>query len=170
MIIRSRTKGKGDSMSMEQLMDFMNEKQRDPRLNEILFPKYSEKRCMEIINDYELEEKNKTASTKIRFLFPIHPYFFELPIDHCKTSVPREIIQGWLHPLPHVGRERPRVFGQARGVDGHGSTALSLLHKFESQHLSERTSSWREKQRRDVPANAPRGMQVLSSFEFLHSQ
>lgn len=40
----------------------MNEKQRDPRLNEILYPLYDEKRCTEIINDYEEDEKAKSNS------------------------------------------------------------------------------------------------------------
>jgi hypothetical protein len=44
-------------------VQFMNEKQRDPRLNEILFPLYDEKRCTEIINDYERDEATKSAST-----------------------------------------------------------------------------------------------------------
>ncbi|KAJ8675594.1 hypothetical protein QAD02_011380 [Eretmocerus hayati] len=57
----SITKGASETMSIDQLMHFMNEKQRDPRLNEILFPKYSDKRCTEIINDYEPDEKNKAA-------------------------------------------------------------------------------------------------------------
>ena len=40
----------------------MNDKQRDPRLNEMLFPSYGEKRCMEIINKYETNEENKKNS------------------------------------------------------------------------------------------------------------
>ena len=40
----------------------MNEKQRDPRLNEMLFPSYGDKRCMEIINKYEMNEDNKKNS------------------------------------------------------------------------------------------------------------
>lgn len=39
----------------------MNERQRDPRMNEILYPLYEEKRCTEIINDYELNEERKKA-------------------------------------------------------------------------------------------------------------
>lgn len=42
-------------------MQFMNEKQRDPRMNEILFPLYEEKRCTEIVNDYELDEEKKKS-------------------------------------------------------------------------------------------------------------
>lgn len=44
---------------MAQFVQFMNEKQRDPRMNEILYPLYEEKRCTEIINDYELNEELK---------------------------------------------------------------------------------------------------------------
>ncbi|KAL4237357.1 1-phosphatidylinositol 4 [Mactra antiquata] len=45
----------------ETLITFCNEKQRDPRLNEILFPEYSKKSVSKIIQTYELdtEYKNK---------------------------------------------------------------------------------------------------------------
>ncbi|CAG5089760.1 5-bisphosphate phosphodiesterase (Drosophila melanogaster) [Cotesia congregata] len=57
----SITKGRADTISLSQFVQFMNEKQRDPTLNEILYPLYSEARCTEIINDYELDEGNKAA-------------------------------------------------------------------------------------------------------------
>ena len=38
---------------MKSLIEFLNEKQRDPRLNEILYPHYNESRAMEIIRTYE---------------------------------------------------------------------------------------------------------------------
>ena len=47
---------------MPNFIEFMNEKQRDPRLNEILYPCYDEKRCKEIINKYEKNEENKAKS------------------------------------------------------------------------------------------------------------
>ena len=47
---------------MPKFIEFMNEKQRDPRLNEILYPCYDEKRCLEIINKYEKNEEYKTKS------------------------------------------------------------------------------------------------------------
>ena len=40
-------------ISKETLIEFLNNKQRDPRLNEILYPHYDTKRVMEIINAYE---------------------------------------------------------------------------------------------------------------------
>ena len=43
---------------------FLNEKQRDPTLNEILYPLYDEKRATEIINDYE---QNETARSQSEF-------------------------------------------------------------------------------------------------------
>ncbi|KYM81957.1 1-phosphatidylinositol-4,5-bisphosphate phosphodiesterase [Atta colombica] len=58
-LFQSITKGKIDTISLQQLVEFMNTKQRDPRLNEILYPLYTEKRCIEIINDYETDEKAK---------------------------------------------------------------------------------------------------------------
>ncbi|XP_020283715.1 1-phosphatidylinositol 4,5-bisphosphate phosphodiesterase-like [Pseudomyrmex gracilis] len=59
-LFQSITKGKSDTISLMQLVEFMNTKQRDPRLNEILYPLYDEKRCTEIINDYESDEKAKS--------------------------------------------------------------------------------------------------------------
>ncbi|XP_057321910.1 1-phosphatidylinositol 4,5-bisphosphate phosphodiesterase-like [Microplitis mediator] len=60
-LFQSITKGRAETISLSQFVQFMNEKQRDPTLNEILYPLYSENRCSEIINDYELDETNKAA-------------------------------------------------------------------------------------------------------------
>ena len=38
---------------MEQFRDFLNDQQRDPRLNEILYPFYDVKRSQAIIETYE---------------------------------------------------------------------------------------------------------------------
>lgn len=47
---------------MNQFIYFLNEKQRDPRLNEILYPLYNEKRASEIIQTYEPNEEFKASS------------------------------------------------------------------------------------------------------------
>ena len=74
---------------MPKFIDFMNDKQRDPRLNEMLFPSYGEKRCMEIINKYETNEENKKNS-KLKvthFLARKFKYYsFELCIFSVKNS------------------------------------------------------------------------------------
>lgn len=57
-----RTQGKADTINLEQLITFLNEKQRDPTLNEILYPLYDEKRALEIINDYEQNETARNQS------------------------------------------------------------------------------------------------------------
>ncbi|XP_051951598.1 1-phosphatidylinositol 4,5-bisphosphate phosphodiesterase beta-4-like isoform X2 [Xyrauchen texanus] len=44
---------KSDYLTIEQLVSFLNENQRDPRLNEILFPFYDAKRVTQIIEKYE---------------------------------------------------------------------------------------------------------------------
>ncbi|KAH3846069.1 hypothetical protein DPMN_088363, partial [Dreissena polymorpha] len=43
-------------LSAETLINFLNEKQRDPRLNEILFPEYDRKSVLKIIQAYETDE------------------------------------------------------------------------------------------------------------------
>lgn len=67
------TQGKADSINVEQFITFLNEKQRDPRLNEILYPLYDEKRALEIITTYEqnpeaVAEKKLTKDGLIRYL------------------------------------------------------------------------------------------------------
>lgn len=64
---------------MDQFINFLNEKQRDPRLNEILYPLYDEKRSVEIIDTYEQDEESRNKSRNlIFFLFQIRffKYFF----------------------------------------------------------------------------------------------
>ncbi|OPJ58869.1 1-phosphatidylinositol 4,5-bisphosphate phosphodiesterase beta-4 [Patagioenas fasciata monilis] len=50
---------KTDYLTVDQLVSFLNEHQRDPRLNEILFPFYDTKRAMQIIETYEPDEDLK---------------------------------------------------------------------------------------------------------------
>ncbi|XP_048737341.1 1-phosphatidylinositol 4,5-bisphosphate phosphodiesterase beta-4-like isoform X2 [Ostrea edulis] len=44
-------------LTVYQLIDFFNERQRDPRLNEILFPHYNKKRILQIIKSYEKDKE-----------------------------------------------------------------------------------------------------------------
>ncbi|XP_048457048.1 1-phosphatidylinositol 4,5-bisphosphate phosphodiesterase beta-4-like isoform X1 [Rhincodon typus] len=54
---------KSDYLTVDQLVSFLNENQRDPRLNEILFPFYDPKRAMQILETYEPDEElRKQAS------------------------------------------------------------------------------------------------------------
>jgi len=45
-------------IKMDQMITFMNECQRDDNLNQVLYPMYDERRCMEIINAHEPEKDN----------------------------------------------------------------------------------------------------------------
>ncbi|XP_043470504.1 1-phosphatidylinositol 4,5-bisphosphate phosphodiesterase classes I and II isoform X1 [Leptopilina heterotoma] len=47
-------------MSVPQLVDFLNKTQRDPRLNEILYPYANAARAKDIINEYEPNKYNAT--------------------------------------------------------------------------------------------------------------
>ncbi|XP_051775236.1 1-phosphatidylinositol 4,5-bisphosphate phosphodiesterase beta-4 isoform X2 [Erpetoichthys calabaricus] len=50
---------KTNYLEVDQLVSFLNENQRDPRLNEILFPFYDHKRAMQIIENFEPDEDLK---------------------------------------------------------------------------------------------------------------
>ncbi|GFT90575.1 1-phosphatidylinositol 4,5-bisphosphate phosphodiesterase beta-4, partial [Trichonephila clavipes] len=56
-LFQSITQGKVETINIQQLVTFLNDRQRDPRLNEILYPKYSEKRATEILGVYEPDEE-----------------------------------------------------------------------------------------------------------------
>ncbi|XP_047508665.1 1-phosphatidylinositol 4,5-bisphosphate phosphodiesterase isoform X2 [Pieris napi] len=60
-LFRTITQGKSDRINLEQFVNFLNEKQRDPRLNEILYPLYEDKRAVEIIETYEQNDEAKAA-------------------------------------------------------------------------------------------------------------
>lgn len=45
-------------MSTTQLVDFLNKTQRDPRLNEILFPYANQTRAKDLIQQYEPNKFN----------------------------------------------------------------------------------------------------------------
>lgn len=71
------TQGKAETINLDQLITFLNEKQRDPTLNEILYPFYDEKRAQEIINDYEQNEEAKTKSKQLGDFFQVLLFFEE---------------------------------------------------------------------------------------------
>ncbi|XP_078261751.1 1-phosphatidylinositol 4,5-bisphosphate phosphodiesterase beta-4 isoform X2 [Rhinoraja longicauda] len=55
-LFRTLNGDKTDYLTVDQLVSFLNENQRDPRLNEILFPFYDNKRAMQILEHYEPDE------------------------------------------------------------------------------------------------------------------
>ncbi|XP_061110511.1 1-phosphatidylinositol 4,5-bisphosphate phosphodiesterase beta-4 isoform X1 [Conger conger] len=54
-LFRKLNGDKSDYLNVDQLVSFLNDNQRDPRLNEILFPFYDPKRARRIIEMYELD-------------------------------------------------------------------------------------------------------------------
>ena len=45
-----------ETLAAPKFIEFLNDKQRDGRLNQILYPEYNHKRVMEIINQFEPSE------------------------------------------------------------------------------------------------------------------
>ncbi|KAL3985634.1 Phosphatidylinositol-specific phospholipase C X domain family protein [Acanthocheilonema viteae] len=48
--------GQKEYLTKDRLINFLNEEQRDPRLNEILFPFFDDKRVLNLISKYETDE------------------------------------------------------------------------------------------------------------------
>ncbi len=75
---------------MKQFVEFLNAKQRDPRLNEILYPLYEDSRAREIINDYEedpaVASKGKADQTKFSFFSLSLSLSGALLARHCLFS------------------------------------------------------------------------------------
>ena len=49
---------KVETLGTTKFIEFLNDKQRDSRLNQILYPEYNQKRVMEIINMFEPDPEN----------------------------------------------------------------------------------------------------------------
>ena len=52
---------KTDTLTAGKFMEFLNDKQRDSRLNQILYPEYNKNRVKEIITDFEPNQENVKA-------------------------------------------------------------------------------------------------------------
>ncbi|VDO82238.1 unnamed protein product, partial [Onchocerca flexuosa] len=48
--------GQKEYLTKDRLINFLNEEQRDPRLNEILFPFFDDKKVLQLISKYESDE------------------------------------------------------------------------------------------------------------------
>ena len=69
-------------MTVSQFQRFLNDEQRDPRLNELLYPYYTLDRAAEMIQKFESDDTFKKKSnlySKINFfyLFQINYYLFK---------------------------------------------------------------------------------------------
>lgn len=72
-LFQSITQNQADYINIQQFITFLNEKQRDPRLNEILYPLYDDKRARQIVATYEqnpelIKEGRLSKDGLIRYL------------------------------------------------------------------------------------------------------
>ncbi|KAK7141887.1 hypothetical protein R3I94_011547 [Phoxinus phoxinus] len=89
---------KSDYLSVDQLVHFLNENQRDPRLNEILFPFFDCKCAFQIIERYEPDE-----TLKMKGLMSCDGFCRYLMSDeNAPVFLDRlEVYQEMDHPLSH---------------------------------------------------------------------
>ncbi|XP_063774646.1 1-phosphatidylinositol 4,5-bisphosphate phosphodiesterase beta-4 isoform X2 [Pseudophryne corroboree] len=87
-----------DYLTVDQLVSFLNEHQRDPRLNEILFPFFDAKRAMQIIEMYEPDEELKKRGHILSDGF----CKFLMSDENAPVFLDRlELYQEMEHPLAH---------------------------------------------------------------------
>ena len=75
-LLFSSTQGLGENITVKQFVEFLNAKQRDPRLNEILYPLYDNARALEIINDYEDDPSLSAKGAFSRHILPTDRQFW----------------------------------------------------------------------------------------------
>ena len=56
--------GKAPYLNVNQLVNFLNQEQRDPRLNEILYPYYNKEKALSLIWKYEKSLNNLQRGIK----------------------------------------------------------------------------------------------------------
>lgn len=90
--------GRRKVMSVSQFVDFLNKSQRDPRLNEILYPYANEARAKDIINQYE---PNKCNTNKGQLSFDGFLRYL-MSEDNPIVAVSKfELSDDMDQPLPH---------------------------------------------------------------------
>ncbi|XP_018361891.1 PREDICTED: 1-phosphatidylinositol 4,5-bisphosphate phosphodiesterase classes I and II isoform X3 [Trachymyrmex cornetzi] len=90
--------GRRKVMSVPQFVDFLNKSQRDPRLNEILYPYANEARAKDIINQYE---PNKCNANKGQLSFDGFLRYL-MSEDNPIVAVSKfELSDDMDQPLPH---------------------------------------------------------------------
>ncbi|KAK7153431.1 hypothetical protein R3I93_011364 [Phoxinus phoxinus] len=97
-LFRKFSGDKSDHLSVDQLVHFLNENQRDPRLNEILFPFFDCKCAFQIIERYEPDE-----TLKMKGLMSCDGFCRYLMSDeNAPVFLDRlEVYQEMDHPLSH---------------------------------------------------------------------
>lgn len=85
-------------MSSQQLVDFLNKTQRDPRLNEILHPYANPGRAKDIISQYETNKCNVQKG-----LLSIDGFLRYLMSEdnNIVSSTTYDLYDDMDHPLPH---------------------------------------------------------------------
>ena len=128
-----RAGGKSNEITVKCLIEFLNEKQRDPRLNEILYPHYNENRVMEIIRTYEknpvLVEKG-LISKEVNVTYVLKDILATLHRYLCFRIkyVNYFFFSSGLNKLLNVRRKCTRILGQVGHLSRYGSASSTLLH------------------------------------------
>lgn len=117
-------------------MDFINQKQRDPRLNEVLYPPLRPSQARLLIEKYE---PNQQFLERGKWLAAVGQCGWDRASSvqlTCWYPIPRPDVYGGLQPLPRRGGEWHPAAGGPGSEHGHDAASERVLHQFLTQHLS----------------------------------
>lgn len=126
-------------ISLDQFMEFLNRRQRDSRLNEVLYPPLKREQVRQIMEKYET---NTSQLERGSFLFKSCFKFWKskknLPFKATPPSPSRPDQFAGLRSLPGGRGERHRAPGEAGRHRRHEPAAVSLLRQLLAQHVPHR--------------------------------
>lgn len=122
-------------------MEFLNRRQRDSRLNEVLYPPLKREQVRQIMEKYEtntsqLERGSFLFNPVLRFGKPKKFPFKATPPPPLPASRPDQFAS--IRSLPGGRGERHRTPGEAGRHRRHEPAAVSLLRQLLAQHVPHR--------------------------------
>lgn len=168
MLCRVTKSKKTPQLTLKEFHTFLNSQQRDPRLNEILYPFVSRDNASKIIAKYENgksgeKENSQLPNCSVLCRIAIQYQFDRCPYYSLKIILNRGLscIGGFVHSQNFADTDSlcfrsaelqgydgvPDEWGEQRVGPGalepdsrHESATQSLLHQFLTQHLPDRYS------------------------------
>lgn len=74
-------------LTTQQFCDFLNKQQRDPRLNEVLYPNYTLAKADELIHRYETKSGMAQKGKNVGRTVLVNTHLVQLICRSCKTSL-----------------------------------------------------------------------------------
>ena len=128
-----RCGSKKKCITVEQFVEFLNRHQRDPRLNEILYPYANPDRARDLFHQYEPSKANSQKGLSVS-VWSTQDWCVHCPVCLLKRFNERRRISAFLAERRQSDRIGRQIWSQPR----YGAAHVSLLHQFVAQHIFNR--------------------------------